>query len=579
MRINIHSPYRNSSARRESRRNRARRLTIRGVCMIALLWAALTPPASAQRTSSAAPSGALAKQIEKLLDHPDVREAQWGVSVISMKRNAALVSHNQSKLFIPASTAKLFPAAAALSLLGSDYRYKTTISLDRGSKSTNSVDVSSQSASDSGSELSSEWIGDLILTGRGDPNLSGRILPFDKETQRDPTPSRIFGALAEAVAARGIRIVTGDLIADDRYFVHAPYGQGWEYDDLMWLAAAPASALAINDNVIYMSIFPDAPGAPAIVQVQPMPGYYEIDNKVLTVGRTEPTPGGGVRRTRRSLGLGREPGSMRLQMWGEIPVGAAESSYAISIEDPPRFAAEYLRQELAKAGVEIKGRVLVRRQEVSEVENLAGAPTKAPGSAAERTPAQKSGDEQVVSLILAEHESGPLAESLRVMLKVSQNLHAEMLLRTLGRERRGVGSAEAGIAAINDFLAGNGIATNGVALRDGSGLSRQNMVSPAAMTALLKHMYQSEHGAAWTALLSEAGVDGTLRNRLRGRYTTARVWAKTGSLQGVATLAGYVANQSNDLLAFTIFANHYNDDEGSVMTVIDQIVTALARSR
>ncbi|MSO21538.1 MAG: D-alanyl-D-alanine carboxypeptidase/D-alanyl-D-alanine-endopeptidase [Acidobacteria bacterium] len=579
MKINIHSPYRNSKAHRESRRNRAHRLAIRGACMIALLWAVLMPIASAQRTSSAAPAGALAKQVEKLLDHPDVREAHWGVSVISMKRNAPLVSLNQNKLFIPASTAKLFPAAAALSLLGSDYRYKTSIHIYGTSKSIEKGDTSTQSKSRIRSELASEYVGDLILTGRGDPNLSGRVLPFNRETARDPAPTRIFRELALAVAARGIRTVTGDLIADDRYFVHEPYGYGWEYDDLMWLTAAPVSALAINDNVIYVSISPDAPGAPAMVQVQPMPGYYEIDNKVLTVGRTEPTPGGGVRRTRRSLGLGREPGSMRLQMWGEIPVGAAESSYAVSIEDPPRFTAEYLRQELAKAGVEIKGRVLVRRQEVSEVENIAGAPIQAPGSAAERTPAKKSGDGQAAPLILAEHESGPLAESLRVMLKVSQNLHAEMLLRTLGRERRGMGSAEAGIAAIDDFLAGNGIATDGLALRDGSGLSRQNMVSPAAMTALLKHMYQSEQGAAWTALLPEAGVDGTLRNRLRGRYTTARVWAKTGSLQGVATLAGYVANQSNDLLAFTIFANHYNEDEGSVMTVIDQIVTALARSR
>ena len=204
-----------------------------------------------------------------------------------------------------------------------------------------------------------------------------------------------------------------------------------------------------------------------------------------------------------------------------------------------------------------------------DVEDMAGEPRPEGGKPVEEIPGE----------LLAEHESQPLGVSMRAMLKASENLHAEMLLRTLGKQLRGVGSAEAGLAAVDDFLSKNAIAPRGAALRDGSGLSRQNMVAPATMTALLKLMYQSEHGAEWTAMLPEAGVDGTLRNRLRGRYTTGRVWAKTGSLQGVASLAGYVRNQSDDLLAFAIFANHYNDDEGSVLTVIDNIVTALARSR
>jgi D-alanyl-D-alanine carboxypeptidase/D-alanyl-D-alanine-endopeptidase (penicillin-binding protein 4) len=375
--------------------------------------------------------------------------------------------------------------------------------------------------------------------------------------------------MAEQIAASGLRTVQGNLIADDTYFVHQPYGTGWEHDDLAWLSAAQSSALAINDNVLFLSVFPGPAGQPARIEEVPMAGYYALDNRALTVSRTVTAPGGGARRSRRNLGIGREPGSMKMMVWGEIPEGAPESSYSVSVEDPPQFAGEYLRRELASRGVEVKGKVEVRRLEPQDVDELAGEPRAQTNKVVE----------EVLGVLLAEHESQPLGVSLRAMLKVSQNLHAEMLLRTLGKQLRGVGSAEAGLAAIDDFLLKNGIAPRAVALRDGSGLSRQNLITPAAMTALLKHMYQSEHGAEWTAMLPEAGVDGTLRNRLRGRYTTGRVWAKTGSLQGVVSLAGYVRNQSDDLLAFAIFANHYNEDEGSVLTVIDNIVTALARSR
>lgn len=545
----------------------AARLWLRSVVCSALLLA-LAPGAEGQPPRR--PGGALARQLAALVDHPEVREAHWGVSVVSLKRGSALAAINGEKLFIPASTVKLFAAAAGLSLLGSDYRYKTGIYISKSNDGSGLSDSDSQSGESGSISQDGEVTGDLIVVGRGDPNLSGRTLPFDKSTERMPGVIPPLSQLADAVAARGIRSVRGNLIADDTYFVHQPYGMGWEHDDLMWLSAAQVSALAANDNLLFLSVLPDVPGQPALIQELPMAGTFEIDNRAVTVSRTVSTAGGGTRRSRRNLGIGREPGSQRLSVWGEIPEGSAESSYAISLEDPPRFAAEYLRKELAQRGIAVSGRLEVRRVEPAEVSDLEGAPLSGGTDAAADA-----------GTLLAEHVSLPLSESLRVMLKVSQNLHAEMLLRTLGRERRGVGSAEAGLAAIGDFLSSNNIPSRGLVLRDGSGLSRQNMISPEAMTALLKHMYRSEQGgAAWTALLSEAGVDGTLRNRLRGRYTTGRVWAKTGSLLGVLTLAGYVRNQSDELLAFAIFANNFHDDsEGNVLTVIDRIVTTLARSR
>jgi len=173
----------------------------------------------------------------------------------------------------------------------------------------------------------------------------------------------------------------------------------------------------------------------------------------------------------------------------------------------------------------------------------------------------------------------PLAESLKVILKASQNLHAEMLLRTLGREQRGVGSVEAGLEEINGFLKEIAVPAGEAMLTDGSGLSRQTLVTPQAMTALLRYMDQSEYGSLWTGLLPVAGRDGSLAERLKGRATAGRVWAKTGSLAGEAALAGYALNQRNEMVAFVVFANHFNPASSTATETIDRIVDAIARSR
>jgi D-alanyl-D-alanine carboxypeptidase/D-alanyl-D-alanine-endopeptidase (penicillin-binding protein 4) len=181
--------------------------------------------------------------------------------------------------------------------------------------------------------------------------------------------------------------------------------------------------------------------------------------------------------------------------------------------------------------------------------------------------------------VLATHDSAPLAECLQVILKVSQNLHAEMLLRTLGRERRNVGSVEAGVAEVNGFLAEIGIPATEVVLRDGSGLSRLNLVTPQATVALLRTMHESEHGAAWMALPPVAGGDGSLNGRMKAVPTRGRVWAKTGSLTGVAALAGYVADENDRLLAFAIFVNNHNMSSGAAALLIDRLVAEIASNR
>ena len=512
--------------------------------LIIALWFA--PAATAQELSGS--NRRLGKQILSLINSGVGRQAHWGIQIVSLPDGKELVGWNQDKLFVPASTAKLFVVATALTRLGPDFRYLTTVEADGPI------------------EEAGVLHGDLILVGRGDPNLSGRMLPYDSRTQRSGSPTKEFEDLAAQVVARGVRTVEGNLIADDSYFVWQPLGAGWEVDDLMWNYGAPVSALAINDNVLFLTILPGIVGRPAAVSLEPMVSYYELDNRVMTLPRGREIPGGGTTAASRSLSIDRQPGSTVLRLWGQLPEGDPGWGRGLAIEDPPRFAGEFFKQELARQGVEVKGSVQVRRLEPSEVAELKGAPAARGSSAASAT-------------AIASHESLPLAESLKVILKASQNLHAEMLLRTLGREQRGVGSVEAGLEEINGFLKEIAVPAGEAMLTDGSGLSRQTLVTPQAMTALLRYMDQSEYGSLWTGLLPVAGRDGSLAERLQGRATAGRVWAKTGSLAGEAALAGYALNQRNEMVAFVVFANHFNPASSTATETIDRIVDAIARSR
>lgn len=523
------------------------RLFLRAILLLCTM-SLLETAAGAQRLTGS--NHRLGRRILSLLNSNGAEHAHWGIEIVSLRNGKKLVGWNEDKLFIPASTAKLFVAATALTRLGPDFRYLTT--------------VESPKAIGEGGVLR----GNLVLVGRGDPNLSGRMLPYDGRTQRPDSPTKVYVDLASQVVAKGVRRVEGNLVADDSYFVWEPVGAGWEVDDLIWNYGAPVSALTINDNVLFLTVLPGLVGQPAAISLEPPVSFYQIDNRVMTLPRRRRTPGGGTTSGPRSLSIGRQPGSNVLHLWGQLPAGDPGWGRGLAIDDPPRFAGEFFKQELARQGVEIKGKVQVRRLEPSEVADLKGSPG---GRSPDSTAAAGS--------VIASHESLPLAESLKVILKASQNLHAEMLLRTLGRERRGVGSTEAGLEEINGMLKQIGIAESDTVLLDGSGLSREDLVTPRAMMALLRHMDRSEYSSLWTGLLPVAGKDGSLAERLKGRGITGRIWAKTGSLTGVAALAGYALNQKDEMVAFVLFANHYNPATINGTSVLDRIARLIASSR
>ena len=214
---------------------------------------ALLRPAE-DKEKKPAPKKDLSKEIAAVLSQPPLNRAHWGIDVVDLDTGKALYSQNSDQLFLPASNAKLFTTAAALAIAGPDYRFHTTVEAE------GKVD-------DNG-----RLLGDLVIVGRGDPNISGRVLPYALKTQRTPPHTQILEEMADQVARNGLKIVDGDLIGDDTFYAFEKYAEGWAWDDLQWIDGAPVSALTFNDNVIFVNVLPgEHPGDKAIITVSPRP--------------------------------------------------------------------------------------------------------------------------------------------------------------------------------------------------------------------------------------------------------------------------------------------------------------------
>jgi serine-type D-Ala-D-Ala carboxypeptidase/endopeptidase (penicillin-binding protein 4) len=491
----------------------------------------------------AAAHKSLGKRIETILESPDLAHGFWGIEVVSLGSGKTLYFHDADKLFTPASNTKLFTTAAAMALIGPDYTFQTT--------------VETNGTLDTHGRLT----GDLVLVGRGDPNLSGRELPYALHTERNDHPIRVLEQLADTLAQKGVKYVDGDIIADDSYFAFERYGEGWSQDDLVWADGAPVSALTVNDNVIFVNILPaDRAGDRAFVSITPFADYYRIDNRIMT------TPAG----TGRKIFINREPGVTVLTLWGNMPLGDSGANEALAIEDPAEFAAELFRQLLEVRGIAVYGKQKTRHTELSSLSVLTVT-----ASAATRGGDEPSRAFQNQPLVLASYQSKPLIEDVRVINKVSQNLHAEILLRLLGREKGTAGTVEGGLEVLRGFLNQAGVTADQYAFHDGSGLSRQNLVTPQAVVELLRYADSQPWGASFRDTLPLSGTDGSLSNRFKDVDIQGKVHAKTGSLGGVKALSGYATTSHGDRVAFSILSNNFNLPDKRIDEAIDGIVAEI----
>jgi D-alanyl-D-alanine carboxypeptidase/D-alanyl-D-alanine-endopeptidase (penicillin-binding protein 4) len=514
--------------------------------VVSLVCLALLGPALPAANKKAQPARKLSRDVQAILEDPDSEHGFWGVYAVSLDSNKTIFALNEDKLFTPASNAKLFTTAAVFGLIGPNYRFNTTV------ETLGSLDKYGRLDSD------------LVLVGRGDPNLSGRGLPYNMRTERKVPPIQVLQELADQLVQHGLKYVDGDVVADDSYFVWQRYNEGWSQDDLAREWGAPVSALTINDNVIFVNIMPaDRPGERAFLNITPFPEYYKIDNRVMT------TPQGSGPRT---VSINREPGSNQLTFWGNIPQDDPGFGEALAIDDPADFSARLFRQLLEERGVTIYGRSRTRHTEVASTQTFSVTSMASGGGDTSRPP-------NPAPLVLASYQSQPVSEDLRVINKVSQNLHAELMLRLLGKEKGTSGSIEAGLEVLRGFLVNAGIKPDEFVFYDGSGLSREDLVTPGAIVTLLRYCLQQPWGKAYQDTLPLAGIDGSLAERFRNTPATGAVRAKTGSLAHVYSLSGYATTQSGDHVAFAVMTNNNNMPTKKVLDTIDRIVVSLVEDK
>jgi D-alanyl-D-alanine carboxypeptidase/D-alanyl-D-alanine-endopeptidase (penicillin-binding protein 4) len=371
-------------------------------------------------------------------------------------------------------------------------------------------------------------LGDVFLVGRGDPSLSARFTPGH--------PTAAFEAMADALVAAGVRHIEGRVAGHEGAFVGERRGSDWTWEDLAWGYGAEVSALSWNDNVVEVSLQPgERAGDPALL-VTTAEAVAKDAPPVLPETAAD------------EVSLEREPGKDEVRLSGRLPLGASWDAH-LAVRDPARCAARAFLQVLEAKGIRVTGGVATSSLPLPE-----GA------------------------RVLATHESVPMAEMIRVVNKESQNLHAEMLLRLVGLEVEGEGSAAKGHQAVAELAKRLGVSDEGWGLVDGSGLARTDLVTPRGLAALLVAMDRHPHAAAFRDSLPVAGVDGTLEKRMRGTVAEGRVRAKTGTLRLANALAGYVTNSRGERMAFAMVVNNHAGKTREAAAALDAIAVALAGS-
>jgi D-alanyl-D-alanine carboxypeptidase/D-alanyl-D-alanine-endopeptidase (penicillin-binding protein 4) len=469
---------------------------------------------------------ALRERIWAHVTQPRFARAHWGIHLVSLETGRVLFTANADKWFVPASTTKLFTGALALDVLGPDFRIRTSLY--------------AAARPDAHGTLR----GDLRLYGRGDPGFLVGAAGGDWD--------RALAPLVEAAVRAGLKQVQGGLVADASYFRGPAVGSGWEYDDLTWYYGAEVSALSLNNNALEVVARPAArAGLPAEVFLYPSTAFVSVSNRLLTVAA------GGPRR----VSLWREPRANVVHVRGTLPLDAGRVSETVAVREPARWFGEEFKRALGRRGISVRGPVRV----------LEATPESAGAAAAREW------------LELGGCDSAPLRELLPRMLKPSQNLHAQLWFLQAGATLAPAGpdetSEQAGRRAMNAFLARAGIPAGEVRLEEGSGLSRHNVVTPRALVRLLEFMTRHPHAEVFRAALPVAGVDGTLRLRLRGTPAEGNLRAKTGSLDLVNALAGYVTSAAGEPLVFALLLNQYAGGERPGRAELDEIAAWLAGLR
>ncbi|KAB2834044.1 MAG: D-alanyl-D-alanine carboxypeptidase/D-alanyl-D-alanine-endopeptidase [Candidatus Brocadia sp.] len=438
----------------------------------------------------------LNKRLRNFFKNPSLKNVSCGVSIVSVNENSSLFNYRNNDLFSVASNMKLLTTAAALEYIGPDFEYKTTVDA-------------------SGSIVrSGELRGDLVIKGSGDPNISGRF--YDGNILAIPE------AWAHAVKSKGIRVITGDIIADDTIFDRIYTHPNWPENQLSEWYCAPSCGLAFNDNCVDITLIPGKKPRDVVrLLVEPRTSYFTISNTcVYTSNKKE-----------HLYSISRKPETNEILIKGKFWINASPEKTWVSVHNPSLYLATVFKEILGKNGVEVRGNARLIDKDVA-VES---------------------------DLTVITQTTSTMEQTILVTNKQSQNFYAEQILKTLGAQIKGRGTSEAGIEVIQDFMSKIGFQPEEYHIDDGCGLSKDNRLSPKMITTLLAYMSKHPYGRVLWNSLPTSGIDGGLRRRMEAPKYRSKIHAKTGYIARTSTLSGYIDTTNGDVLAFSILMNNFKN--------------------
>lgn len=443
--------------------------------------------------------------------------SSWSVVLAEAESGRVVYSQNAREPRMPASNLKVYVTTAAFDALGSRFRYRTPLmgfgQLDR----------------------QGTWNGHLLARGSGDPTFSGRF---------EENPLQITGALdrwAHRLREMGIQRVTGDLYGHDDIFDEDLWVEGWPKDAWCDWYTAPSGGLILNDSCLDVGVYPSRPGSPPMIKKFPDTGYIEIANKAITTGKGSST-----------VSLRRSFEANDLRLFGKVSTRTGPTQHTVAITDPTGYFIHVLKEVLEQHGIHVEGRA-------GDADTVADIPKRG-------------------WRVLAWNESPRLVDLARVINTRSQNLFADSLLKTIGARRSGTGSWSSGELAVKDYVASLGIPVDPLRIQDGSGLSRLNRVTAEDTLQLLLKVQREPWFHDWKSTLAVSGAsEGSLRKRLKGPLLEGKVFAKTGFIDDVYALSGYVESKGGRTYAFCMLFNGTSHAGKHPHQRMEEALTLLAR--
>ncbi|MFC1553924.1 D-alanyl-D-alanine carboxypeptidase/D-alanyl-D-alanine-endopeptidase [candidate division KSB1 bacterium] len=464
------------------------------------------------------PVNNLRQNITEILNDPGFQDSNFGIYIESLRTGEVIYSQNHHRLFMPASNMKIFTTATALVKLGPEFQYENNI-LVRGVIDKNGT-----------------LTGDLMIKGSGDPTISYRF-------QDEEGNIRAFKTWISDLKKSGIREIRGNIIGDDNCFDENELGSGWEVDDLQGSYAAPIGGLSFNENNIQVIAQPASTAEePLVILTEPVKEFLNIRNNTTTLNTSE----------RSAISINRLIGTNDVQIRGNAPVNGRNIRRTISIHNPTMYLLSAFKENLAENGISLTGELI----DIDEITVYDGF----------------YDDWRVISTDM----SPKLSEIIKPLNKNSNNFMAEQLFRTTGYHLSGLGSAGNGAIAVKGILSDIGVINENIKIYDGSGLSRHSLVTPFQITSILKYMRNHRSYDVFYNSLPVAGVDGTISSRMKNTSAENVVHAKTGTIEFVRALSGYVKSLENEEFIVSILINHYTEPSSVSSQIQDRLYILLA---